>query len=166
MDTDKNSKPKAGGAIIFAVIWAVLFCYRFVSPAAREGREFLEHLSLADIRYVRIDPTNDHSLVHGPLVVRDRAEIKALLTPMMGMWHVVPNHPVTTWSVIITIGTDRKEYGGVITGTSNQGVLFTYRSSGPLHWVYQQYGMKDPSTFIRSVNRPGNFGTSTPPSGK
>ncbi|HTV84608.1 MAG TPA: hypothetical protein VME63_04340 [Dyella sp.] len=166
MEADKNNKLSLGGVIIFAVIWAVLLGYRFVSPSAREGREFLEHLPLADIRYVRIDPTSDHSLIHGSLIVRDRAEIKALLTPMTGMWHVVPNHPVTTWSVIITIATDHKEFGGVITSTSNQGVLFTYRSSGTLHWVYQQYGMKDPAAAIRSVNRPENLETSISPTEK
>lgn len=157
MVANKASKLKIAGAIILATTWVILAGYRFISPEAREGRKFLEALPLADIRYVRIDPTNDHSLINGPLIVRDRHEIETLLTPMKGMWHTVPNHPITTWSVIITIGTDHKEYGGVITGTSNQGTLFTYRSAGALHWIYQQYSIKDPSAAILSVNHPDNL---------
>lgn len=160
MEANKTSKLKIGGVIIFAMLWVILAGYRFISPEAREGRAFLEHLPLEDIRYVRFDPTNDHSLINGPLIVRDKQKIETLLTPMKGMGYTVPNHPVTIWSVIITIGTDHKEYGGVITGTSNQGVLFTYRSGGALHWVYQQYRMRDPSTAILSVNHTENLGAS------
>jgi len=142
---------KFSGTAVFMVVWLCLFCYRFVSPEARAGRNFLEHMPVDDVRYVRLEPVGDHSLIRQPIVVDEKVGIQTLLAPMKGMSHVVPNHPQTIWKVGITIGADRAQYGGVITGTKNQGVLFTYYSRGTLGWVYQEYEMKDPSEAIRLV---------------
>jgi len=142
---------KPAGIAVFAVMWACMFGYRFVSPEARAGRSFLEHIPVDDVRYVRLEPVSDRSLIKQPMVVRDKADIQALLAPMEGMSHVMPNHPQTIWKVAITIGTDHAQYGGVITRTGNQGVLFTYYSRVTAGWVYQEYGMKDPSEAIRSI---------------
>jgi hypothetical protein len=137
--------------IAVLALGVVAFGYRFVSPDARAGRTFFEHLPTPEIRYVRLDPMGDHPLIDRQLVVRDPAEIRALLASMEGMKHTSPNHPGPVWSVAIRIGMDRGEYGGVITGTKYQGVLFSYNSEVTSGWVYQIYSMRDPSPTIQSL---------------
>jgi hypothetical protein len=158
MATDRIGRLKTAAIAVFLVVWLCLFCYRFVSPEARAGRSFLEHMPVEDIRYVRLEPTGADSLISKPIVVRDKVGIQALLAPMKGLSHMMPNHPQTSWKVAITIGTDHAQYGGVITGTKNQGVLFTYYSGVTAGWVFQEYVMKDPSGVIRSMadSQPGD----------
>lgn len=137
--------------LIFLTLCAALFGYRFVSSEARAGRQFLENIPLTEVTYVRLDPAGDHPLVDRPLVVCDKPDIRALLASMTAMERYSPQHPNTTWSIAIRIGTNEHEYGGVITGTSNQGVLFRYSSKITTGWIFQQYRMTDPSLAIRSV---------------
>lgn len=98
-----------------------------------------------------LEPNGQQSLVHRRIVIRDKAKMLALLTPMNGMMPELPQHPTSLWSVAIRIGTDKAEYGGVITGTSNQGTLFSYNSDVTKGWVFQEYLLPKSPAEVSSI---------------
>ena len=126
----------AGFGFIIALVILVTW-YIGLSPAAREAREFLSTMPENRIVEIRLEPTSAGSPGAARTVhITDRKRIAEIAAAFRQATSQSPNHPVTQWSVTVRILTAEREYGGQLSQTENQGVMFWHNSKVTSGWSY------------------------------
>jgi hypothetical protein len=126
------------GGVILTVLLSSLWFMR-LSPEARDARQFLSEMPEERIVEIRIEPNGQNSPAATFIHIVDRKRIAELAAAFRAATGVSPNHPHTQWSVIVRFITPEREYGGHVSQTANQGVLFWYSSGVIGGWNYGTY---------------------------
>jgi hypothetical protein len=108
------------------------------NPSAVDGRNFFHHLSKMKIDSIEV-MSLDSGLAYGDTVeIDDPKDLQLFLRAWRGMDTFLPNHPRIVSSDRVTFHTSKGIYAGVLSGTSNQGVIFLFNDS-PKGWPVSSY---------------------------
>lgn len=123
--------------------WVVAVGYKFFNPAEADGKRLFQHLSTANAESVEIESTDGVTGNVYTTKVVDQLKLQQFFDAWRGADTIIPNHPKHLWSVRVRFNTSKGVYGGTLSGTSNQGVLFTFNQSPwgwPVSAIYQLVG--------------------------
>lgn len=131
--------------IILSIIGFVVLIvgYKLFNPAEADGKRFFQHLSAANVESVELESFDD---VTGHVYTRkvvDKQKLEQFFEAWRGADTIIPNHPKQLWVVRVRFETFKGVYGGTLSGTTNQGVLFTFNESPwgwPVSAIYQLVG--------------------------
>jgi len=125
----------AAAFVIFSTIFGSLFFGR-CSPGAQEARAFLRAMPADEILEIRVSPYAVMPLVTRDLVISERAEIEKVAGLLRGATAVSLNHPAARWVGVLRLHTQKRDYGGQVESTTNQGVIVMYASEVEGGWNY------------------------------
>jgi hypothetical protein len=129
--------------VLAFVFWVVVITYKFFNPFEADGKEFFQHLSKANVDSIELESVDDFTHVAYLKKVVDRQKLEQFFEAWRGSGTIISNHPRYIWSTRVRFNTPKGVYGGALSGTSNQGVLFTFDQSPsgwPVRAEYQLVG--------------------------
>lgn len=130
----------ACGVLVILTVILSHFYYSRLSPDAQKAQHFLASMPEKEILAVEIAPYTVSSLTESPVILSDRAEIKAVADAMRAAPGASVNHPISRWVAILRLRTAKQDFGGQVSETSNgQGTLFWYASQVEGGWHYGVY---------------------------
>jgi hypothetical protein len=115
------------------VLWLMGVGYHFLNPAAAEGRSFFHHIYKTKLESIELTSLDNNGIRGSTMVIVDQRDLATFQTAWLGVDTVLPNHPRYLWSMIVKFRTAKGIYAGVLSATSNQGVLFHFDTS-PVGW--------------------------------
>jgi hypothetical protein len=123
--------------VVFLVFVRGLDLVRYISPSVGIVRSSQPE----DVRSIEIREhySKSMSLRPGTLEIDDPESIHEIMAELAAAKPISPNHPGTQWLCVLAIKTRKGTAFCEVSGTGNQGTLFTIRSSAEGGWVLGEY---------------------------
>lgn len=137
--------------IVFFSAWTAVMLFKLLNPGESDGKNFFQHLNEQEIEYIELQPVAGISPIGGTLKIVDKGQIDQILYMWKGVNKFVANHPKTRWSIHVSFHSIEGVYAGILTSTSNQGVMFEF-NQGPTRWpVLSDYQLLKSSTEVEVI---------------
>jgi hypothetical protein len=123
--------------------WVLIVGYKLFNPAEAEGKSFFQNLSTAKVEWVEFESPGSATSAMSTRKVVDQQKLEQFFDAWRGADTIIPNHPRQLWAIRVRFNTSKGVYGGTLSATSNQGVLFTFNQSPsgwPVSAIYQLVG--------------------------